>query len=471
VTRSTDSSALPDLDDSVRFIQSLGKPTVVEVLRAARLHGLVAIQPRCGVGSHEAMLSLLETLERDARPDVLTLTIDSHTRLNDFDKAARVLREAPGDLNGYPLVAHGWRKGREINASIGAPIEVRHGSPRPFALFEASVAAGFTSFEGGGISYNLPYSKNVPLAESMAAYRYVDARCGELARAGVIVDREVFGTLTAVLVPPSISLAISVIETLAAAREGVRCVSIAYPQGGCAVQDVAALRCIPVLAQRYVGTEVEVYPVLHEFMGVFPKSRVRADDLILYGAIVARLGGAAKMITKTHHEAYGIPTPQANVAGMRTARLANSPWLDFVALDDGAVAQEQAWIEQEVAEILDPLLTGRDLHEGVVAAFADGRLDIPFSASKHARSAIIPRRDPSGAIRYWDWGGLPFSTDVTDRHTRQLEHCHAADPQKFMKDLTADINYFVEARQEAEFDFVSSPLTIAGGTSARPVLS
>ncbi|MFR9792563.1 hypothetical protein ACL07V_28525 [Streptomyces sp. MB22_4] len=112
-----------------------------------------------------------------------------------------------------------------------------------------TVASGITSFEDGGIS------------ASLAAWEEVDRRCGEPAELGVVVDRELFGTLTAVLVPPSISLAVSVLEAVPAVRAGVRCVSIAYPQGG---HVVAALRAIPELAARYLGPDVLVPPVLRE---------------------------------------------------------------------------------------------------------------------------------------------------------------------------------------------------------------
>ena len=171
------------------------------------------------------------------------------------------------------------------------------------------MAAGITSFEGGGIWYSLPYSKAVPLSELLAAWREVDALCGELARLGLVIDRELFGTLTAVLIPLSISLAISVLEAVAAAGEGVRCLSVAYPQGGHFEQDVAALRAIPLLAARYLPGDVEVHAVLHEFMGVFPRERPHAEDLILYGALVARLGGATKLITKTTGRHTESPTP------------------------------------------------------------------------------------------------------------------------------------------------------------------
>lgn len=434
---------LPSLAESVAYVRELAKPTAAEVLRAARRAGRVAVQPRCGVGGHQEMLALLRDLEAGARPDVLTITIDSHTRLKRFDNARRALAANPADLNGYPLVTHGWPRGRELNEAVRAPIEIRHGSPDARALFGVSVAAGFTSFEGGGISYNLPYSKDVPLAESLACWREVDAVAGELAGHGLVLDRELFGTLTAVLVPPSISLAISVLEAVAAAREGVRCVSISYPQGGQLAQDVAALRSIPELARRYLPAEVEVHAVLHEFMGAFPPGRSGAEQLIFYGALTARLGGATKIITKTYQEAIGIPDTQANVDGMRLAAVANSALLDFIAVDEQRVAEELDWVLTEVAEIVEPVLNAPDLAAGIVAGFATGRLDIPFSASRHARSEIIPRRAADGSIRYQSAGALPLSAGSVRRNQRQLAGTSGGDLNGLMAGLTEDINYFI----------------------------
>ncbi|MGA5406437.1 methylaspartate mutase [Streptomyces lavendulocolor] len=433
---------LPGRQELMHHLAGLAKESVPDVLRAAHRSGTPVIQPRCGVGGHSAMLDLLRELEAGAAPGILSVTIDSHTRLGHFDAAASTLRDNPGHLNGYPLVAHGWQRGRELNASVAAPLEVRHGSPDARLLFAVSVASGITSFEGGGISYNLPYSKDVPLERSLRAWRRVDRACGELARSGVVVDRELFGTLTAVLVPPSISLAITLIEAIAATAEGVRCVSIAYPQGGEIHQDVAALRSVRALAARYLPPEVEVFPVLHQFMGVFPEEAGRAEALIFHGALTGRLGGATKIVSKTCREAHGIPDADANIHGMRTSALALSELLDFITLDEGRVEEEAYWIQREVSEILDPLLGGGTLQDEIAAAFRAGRLDIPFSASVHARSEVVPKRDASGALRYLSTGGLPLSRAVTDRNERLLGRDDARTGTRLIEEITRDINHF-----------------------------
>ncbi|MDO0924966.1 methylaspartate mutase [Streptomyces sp. TG1A-8] len=435
---------LPSPADVVRFVRARGTPTVRDVLARSVRNAVVAIQPRCGVGGHAEMLQLLRDLETGAGPDVLSITIDSHTRLNRFDHALRMVNTDPGGLNGYPLVSHGWRRGRELVESVSVPVEIRHGSPDARTLFKVAVAAGATSFEGGGISYNIPYCKDVPLAHSLACWREVDAMTGDLHRAGLTLDRELFGTLTAVLVPPSISLAVGVIEAVLATAEGVRCVSLSYPQGGHLAQDVAALRAIPVLARRYLPADVEVYPVLHEFMGVFPTRRQNAEQLIFYGALTARLGGAAKLITKTHQEALGIPDAGANIAGMRLAAVANSPLLDFITVDTEHVERELEWLLEEVDDIVAPILGSADPARAVVAAFADGTLDIPFSASRYARGDVLPCRDASGAIRYAVPGALPLSRAAVDRHRRCLDLASGPQSMQTLVDrVTRDINHFL----------------------------
>ncbi|ADJ46564.1 methylaspartate mutase E subunit [Amycolatopsis mediterranei S699] len=433
-------AALPPWPEVVSWLSAPERRHAVDVLRAARRP---FVQPRCGVGEHARMLASLRTLDQ-AGPGLLSVTIDSHTRLGHFGTAARVLRERPADLNGYPLLAHGWERGRELAAAAGVPLEVRHGSPEARDLFACTLASGITSFEGGGIGYNLPYCKDVPLRDSLESWREVDTACGELAAAGVVVDRELFGTLTGVLMPPSISLACAFAEARLAADAGVRCVSIAYPQSGEVYQDTAALRAIPALAGRYLPAHVEVHPVLHEFMGVFPRCPGCARSLILLGALTARLGGAAKVINKTVHEASGIPSAEVNADGIRCAQLGLSPLLDFVELDEGLLAEECGWLRREVTELLDPVLDAADPLPRIVSAFARGTLDVPFSASVHAKSVVVPGRDARGAIRYRDFGALPFSPAVR----RHNDAC-ARRPQPagdLLTTLSADINHFAAGR-------------------------
>lgn len=96
-----------------------------------------------------------------------------------------------------------------------------------------------------------------------------------------------------------------------------------------------------------------------------------------------------------------------------------------------------------MAEIVEPILSTSDLHKEIPAAFAEGRLDIPFSASRSARSEIIPRRASDGAIRYFATGSLPFSARTREHHERSLAVGGESRLGDMVKGLTADINYFL----------------------------
>jgi len=429
----------PRLDESIAYARTLTKPTVAALMDAADAAGRTLVQPRCGVGDHEAMRRLLIGLEAEASPDVLTITIDSYTRLLRFDCAERALRSDMAQLNGYPLVTHGWRRGREINESIRAPLQVRHGSPDPRMLFEASIAAGIASFEGGGISYNVPYAKDIPIAESLRAWREVDKVAGEITDAGLTVDREFFGTLTGVLVPPAIALAVGLLEAVLAAAEGVRCLAIAYPQGGHPWQDLAALRAIRSLAARYLG--LPVHPVLHEFMGVFPTARSRALALIRYGGLIAAAGRAVKVVTKSPAEATGIPDLAANAEGIAATRAGMGMAASWV-IDEAAVAEETDAIEREVQELIDPIVGGPRMIASIAEACDEGRLDVPFAASRFVRSAVVPCRDGRGAIRFADYGNLPFSASVRRRNDSLVRG--AANGLGLTERLLRDIRYLSE---------------------------
>ena len=125
----------PRYAESIAYARSLGKPTVADLLSDAARDGRTLVQPRSGVGDHDAMLALLLGLEHRAQPDVATITIDSYTRLLQLSTARRALRGDAGTLNGYPLVSHGWRRGRELDELVRAPLQVRHGSPDARLLF------------------------------------------------------------------------------------------------------------------------------------------------------------------------------------------------------------------------------------------------------------------------------------------------------------------------------------------------
>jgi len=62
-----------------------------------------------------------------------------------------------------------------------------------------------------------------------------------------------------------------------------------------------------------------------------------------------------------------------------------------------------------------------DLAQGAVKAFELGVLDIPFSPSKYNSGKMLPARDINGAVRYLNFGKLPFSQEIKQFHRDKIE--------------------------------------------------
>jgi methylaspartate mutase epsilon subunit len=167
--------------------------------------------------------SVLLFIDTEGGADLLPTTIDAYTRQNRYKEAQNGIdksREAGKSLlNGFPAVNHGLLACRKVVESVSKPIQVRHGTPDARLMAEITLAAGFTSYEGGGISYNIPYTKKVPLEKSIYDWQYVDRLVGIYEEEGISINREPFGPLTGTLVPPYISNTVGIIEGLMALEQ------------------------------------------------------------------------------------------------------------------------------------------------------------------------------------------------------------------------------------------------------------
>ncbi|MGM4986060.1 methylaspartate mutase [Rhizobiales bacterium] len=420
------------------FLRSRQSRSVASTMEKARASGRILLQPRCGVGSHEQQLALLKKLSEDANPDVATITIDSYTRLGAFDKAHELARTNPAMLNGYPLVAHGAERLREMVLAIEAPIQIRHGSPDPRRLFSTSLEGGADGFEGGPLSYTLPYSKDFPLERSLRAWDIVDEVCGELAEDGINIDREFFGSLSGTLVHPVISLSVTFIEAMKAFSKGANKVGIAISQSGCPYQDIAGLRAIELLATSLCPGKT-VFPILHHFMGVFPRDPTKALALIAQGSVTARLGKATKVVVKTQVEALGIPSADANARAINFSRIFFSSIFDGFLPDNGKIDEEAQQIYCEVKSLVSMTFEHGDSNGTIANLFAEGRLDVPFCPSRYCKGLCVPRRADDGAIRIVDPGLMSFSRPFLDREMRMAGL--NADPMQISA-MIRDIQYF-----------------------------
>jgi methylaspartate mutase epsilon subunit len=400
-------------------------------LAAAKKAGDTLIQPRAGVALVKEHIELLQYLQDVGEADLLPTTIDSYTRHNRYQEAetgiAESVKENRSMLNGFPAVNHGVEACRRVNEALKTPVQVRHGTPDARLLAEITMAGGFTSFEGGGISYNIPYSKNNSLERTIYDWQYVDRLIGKYEEAGVSINREPFGPLTGTLVPPCISHAVAIIESILAAEQGVKNITVGYGQCGNLIQDAAAIRSLGELTEEYLKRfgyeEVAVTTVFHQWMGGFPQDESKAYGVISWGAAAAVLSGATKVIVKSIHEAFGIPTKEANAAGLKTTKQLVAMLRDQEVPATQELEIETELIRMETRCILDRLfeLGGGDAAEGAIKAFEAGIIDVPFAPSRYNAGRAIPARDNEGAVRFLEFGSLPFHEEITGFHRKRLE--------------------------------------------------
>jgi methylaspartate mutase epsilon subunit len=368
----------------------------------AREHaaGRLVVQPRMGFPAPAAMRTGLLATRAAAATTVGTLTLDSYTRVGDLAAAARALAEG-APLNGFPLVTHGPEATRAMLAGVagpGFPVQVRHGSARPQDIVATLVAAGLDATEGGPVSYCLPYSRT-PLKTAM---RHWVAACAQLAEVAGTAHLETFGgCMLGQLCPPGMLVAISVLEAVFFAQQGIRSVSLSYAQQTDPAQDEEAVRALRRLAARYLPG-VEWHVVLYAYMGVYPRTPDGAARLLTSAARLAVRSGAARLIVKTAAEAHRIPTVEENVAALELAAR--------VAATSAAAADvAETGIHAEAATLVEAVLDlGDDLAGALPAAFARGLLDIPHCLHPDNAGRTRSYLDPAGRLQWADTGGLPI---------------------------------------------------------------
>ena len=442
-----------DLEEAVAYHKAMPSSRCFsKKLLDAKRDGKTLVQPRAGVPVVEEHIKLMKYLEEFGEADLLPTTIDSYTRQNRYEEAENGISESirlgRAMMNGFPAVNHGVAKCRQVVESVSVPMQVRHGTPDARLLTEIAYAGGFTSYEGGGISYNLPYCKNIPMERTIRDWQYVDRLTGLYEEMGVSINREPYGPLTGTLVPPCISHAAAIIEALLAAEQGVKNITVGYGQCGNLVQDIAAIRTLEELTDEYLKkygyNDVEVTTVLHQWMGGFPADEAKAFGVISSGSLIAALSKATKVIVKTPHEAVGIPTMEANAEGLRCTKQVVNMLADQT-FSDSRLEAEKEIIRLETRAIVDKCfeLGNGDIAVGVCRGVEAGVLDVPFAPCRANAGIMLPCRDNDGAVRILKTGNLPFSKELIDFHREKIEERANAEKRKASFQMVIDDVYAI----------------------------
>ena len=401
------------------------------VMRRAVAERRCLTQPRGGCGTFELHRQLMQILDREGLADIIPTTTDSYTRNEQFDIAQKGIEESEkagrSMLNGYPLVNYGVPCATQLVDAIDKPAIMLTGTAMPKLTAEIGFAGGYSGYLGSGIAYTTSYIKEMSVEDGIRNYQYLDRLAAMYHEHGVELHRRQPGFLTGTNIPPSIAIIVCVLDCLLAAEQGVRNYGLELGQTLHLIQDAAAIQACGELCQEYLdkrGFDDVFTPVtsLH-WMGAWPQDEAQCAALVAYGGTLAAIGGAVSVTTKSTHEAFGIPTPQANAEGLRMTRMAI--YLARNIRLDGLreFEDEKELIRREVRAIVDKVLEmgDGDVAIGTVRALAAGVLDIPWSPNRFVKSRVMPARDADGYLRILDAADMQFPHDVLEIHTAKLK--------------------------------------------------
>lgn len=383
-----------------------------------RQSGRLVVQPRLGFTSAAKMGAALQQVKASGTNVVGTITIDSFTRIGDYVSAARSLKRGE-DLNGYPIISQPVEVTREMIAGLadeGFPLQMRHGTPRPLDVFQRMAAVGLDATEGGPVSYSLPYGR-VPLTETVAAWW--DA-CRFLADEVASPHIESFGgCMLGQLCPPSLLVALSVLEGLFFKSAGIASVSLSYAQGPSRLQDMAALAVMRDLSDRWLGA-IDCHQVLYTYMGVFPGSLAGARRLIEDSAALAAAAGCERLIVKTAAERRQIPTVEENVEALQWAQASADAVTRAPQLSSGLDA-----LIEEIGEEADALIEGvldldPDIGSALIEAFRRGVLDVPYCLHPDNLGRTRAVIDERGLLQWAETGNLPLAAPSRQRARERI---------------------------------------------------
>lgn len=377
-------------------------------VRQRHAAGALVVQPRMGMADPVLMRRGLIATRSAAATTVGTITLDSYTRVGEFLLIERALRDGAA-LNGYPIVNLGPEITRRmIDGIVGDdfPIQVRHGSAQPGPIVDVMCRSGLHATEGGPVSYCLPYGRT-PLADSLRAWRQACETLVGMRRPGREPHLETFGgCMMGQLCPPSLLVALSVLESLFFRSMGLRSVSVSYAQQTNPAQDREAVRALRTLCSEMLP-DIEWHVVIYAYMGLYPRTIWGARGLLADAAQLAADTGSERLIVKTVAEAYHLPTIEENVEALE---LAAEVAAGSSSGDSGAPPpEERGELYSEARALIEAVLEiGPDVGDGLITAFKRGLLDVPYCLHPDNAGRTRSYLDDAGYLRWAVQGALPL---------------------------------------------------------------
>jgi methylaspartate mutase epsilon subunit len=288
----------------------------------------------------------------------------------------------------------------------------------------------------------------MPLEASVRNWGRACELLAGLSGAGAEPHLETFGgCMLGQLCPPSLLIAMSVLECLFFRQHGLRSVSLSYAQQTSPEQDAEAVLALRRLAAEWLP-DVDCHIVIYAYMGVYPRTPSGARGLLEEAARLAVRTGAARLIVKTIAEAHRIPSIPDNVGALEAAAAAAAAErrqpVSCTVEDTGIYAEARALI----CAVLD---LRQDLGQALTDAFRFGYLDVPYCLhpdnARRTRSYI----DRAGRLQWSSIGAMPIHHVVSPTGSAELT----------ASGLLAALSYVEQKFDSAGLEHLAAPVRAA----------
>jgi len=330
------------------------------------------------------------------------------------DKGLTLLQSGmSGDIMAADPERKTVRELRRLFDEFDMPVQGKITVPDIKVQCELLCASGWTSIAGGGISYNVPYEGDFTIEQSLKDWQYCDRLVSFYEECGIEINRETSVAPSDMLVPPSISNAVAIIEMLMAAEQGVKDITLAQMQYGNLIQDTGAVMALREQAEEYSlffgFKDLVLTASMHQLKSEFKEDESLEAAVAAYGAMTAALAGADKVVL----EWSGAAEAKNLLNMLYGQRLPMSKELET----------EIAIIKAETKCIISRVLetAAGDLAAGIIKAFEAGVLDLPSAPAGYCLGELTTGRDRLGAVRYLNAGRVPLSVELKRFNQRKLK--------------------------------------------------
>lgn len=415
-----------DLDEAIGYHKSLPREkNFVWRLLDERAKGNIPLACDMGYTTIEQQIELHSYIEREGKPDFLGNHVDSLTRNLRFEDAKRQLDKslATGQnlLNGFPVVVHGVAGNRKVTEATDLPVRLRFVTPTARLTTEIALAGGNTYTEGHPMLCFMNYTRDERPETVIREFQYMARLIGEYEARGVpILTHVIGGNHLQSMTPPSLQLALSIVNLLMLPAQGVKTPYIGMGSSGNLAQDIAYALACRTLGREYLDRlgyhDVHLLTGGAEIAGRYPLDHAQSFAEVLWSPLVSVLGNVDLCHIKSLDEADTIPTKENIAISMRGARMIldmlKAQKLDMSTQAD--VVRESEIMVREARCIIDKTLElgDGDPVVGAIKAVELGVLDHPTSNNKLIQGLVMGVRDTRGAVRYLDCGKLPFTPEI-----------------------------------------------------------